>query len=274
MTRRQWMIIILLGLADCLVLSGMLAAVIWTPRLVAQRQGARISPTPSPTAPFVLPPTFTPTPTYTPAPTPTPRPTPLPPTPRPSPTLFPTFTPTPIPPPELVNGTFDQITLSEIPGWVVDPFVNWHPGEPYDPNNSYAYPKFKYADDPLRFITGNTLQIESTDQYAKFQLTFYQVVTVTAGTQVQFEIKAKGYADEGGIQMRVGIDPSGRLSCEGARWSETWSINQNNGLVVLRSPRVRVGTEGRVTVCVYARPDWAVAHKAAFFDDGRLVVFP
>ncbi|MGQ9467996.1 MAG: hypothetical protein ACUVSG_10225, partial [Anaerolineae bacterium] len=67
MTRRQWMIIILLGLADCLVLSGMLAAVIWTPRLVAQRQGARVSPTPSPTATFVLPPTFTPTPTHTPA---------------------------------------------------------------------------------------------------------------------------------------------------------------------------------------------------------------
>ncbi len=274
MTRRQWMIIILLGLADCLVLGGMLAAVIWTPRLAAQRQGARVSPTPSPTATSILPPTFTPTPTFTPAPTPTPRPTQPPPTPRPSPTPFPTLTPTPIPPPELVNGTFDQITLYEIPGWVVDPVVNWSPGEPYDPNNSYAHPKFKYADDPRRFITGNTLQIESTDQYAKFQLTFYQTVNVPAGTQVQFEIKAKGYADEGGIQVRAGIDPAGRSSCEGARWSETRSINQNDDLVVLRSPRVRVGSEGRVTVCVYARPDWAVAHKAAFFDDARLLVFP
>jgi hypothetical protein len=274
MTRKQWLVIILLGLADCLVLGGLVFVVVQTSRLIAARPMADLSLTPSPTATPLLPPTWTPTPTFTPAPTFTPRPTATPAPPTPTITPFPTFTPTPIPPPELVNGTFDQITPFDIPGWTVAAVANWSSGQPYDPENSYAYPKFKYADDPVRFITGNTLQIESTDQYAKFQLTLYQVVNVPTGTQVQFEIKAKGYANEGGIQVRAGIDPNGGAACEKGQWSATQSINQNNGLVILRSPRVRVGTEGRVTVCVYARPDWAVPHKAAFFDDARLLVFP
>lgn len=274
MTRKQWLVIILLGLANCLVLGGLIVAVTQTHRLLAARSAIERSPTPSPTVAPVLPPTWTPTPTFTPAPTPTPRPTPVPPTPGPSPTPFPTLTPTPIPPPELVNATFDQITPFEVPGWTVSAIANWSAGQPYDPESSYAYPKFKYADDPLRFITGNTLQIESTDQYAKFQLTLYQVVNVPAGVQVQFEIKAKGYASAGGIQVRAGIDPRGGAACEKGQWSATRSINQNDGLVVLRSPRVRVGPEGRVTVCAYARPDWAVPHKAAFFDDARLLVSP
>jgi hypothetical protein len=274
MTRKQWLVIVLLGLADCVVLGGLIFAVTQTSRLIGTPSAVGPSPTPSPTATPALPPTWTPTPTFTPAPTPTPRPTPTPAPPTPTSTPFPTLTPTPIPPPELVNGTFDQITPAEVPGWTVSAVANWSAGQPYDPENSYAYPKFKYADDPVRFITGNTLQIESTDQYAKFQVTLYQVVNVPAGTQVQFEIKAKGYADEGGIQMRAGIDPNGGAACERGQWSATQSINQNNGLVVLRSPRVRVGTGGRVTVCFSARPDWAVPHKAAFFDDARLLVFP
>jgi len=173
-----------------------------------------------------------------------------------------------------VNAGFETITGFEIPGWVVDPVVNWRSGEPYDPDNSYAYPKFKYADDPVRFITGNTLQIESTDQYAKFQVTIYQIVAVPSGTQVQFEIKAKGYSDEGGIIVRAGIDPRGRQGCSGAQWGQTRVVNQNDDLVVLRSPRVRVGAEGQVTVCFFAQPEWAVPHKAAFFDDARLLTFP
>jgi len=274
MTRKQWLVIILLGLADCVVLGGLIAVMVMTPRLMAARQETAGLLTPSPTATPVLPPTWTPTPTFTPAPTPTPRPTATPAPPTPTTTPFPTLTPTPVPPPELVNGTFDQITPAEIPGWTISAVANWFAGQPYDPENSYAYPKFKYADDPARFITGNTLQIESTDQYAKFQVTLYQVVNVPAGTQVQFEIKAKGYADEGGIQVRAGIDPNGGAACEKGQWSAMQSINQNDGLVVLRSPRVRVGTEGRVTVCFFARPDWAVPHKAAFFDDAQLLVFP
>lgn len=272
MSRKQWLIIILLGLADCVVLGGLIGAVILTPRLTAGR-GYAPTPTSTPTATPLLPPTWTPTPSRTPFPSPTPRPTAIPPTPLPTVTPFPTFTPTPIPPPQLVNAGFDQINPLDIPGWTVDPVVNWHAGEPYDPQNSYAYPKFKYADDPLRFINGSTLQIESTDQYAKFQLTFYQIVPVQPGTQVQFQIKAKGYSDEGGILMRVGIDPHGGKGCDKAQWSETRTVSQNDDMVVLRSPRVRVGSEGQVTVCVYARPEWAVPHKAAFFDDAELLTF-
>lgn len=273
MSRKQWLVIILLGIADCVVLGGLVLAMVMTPRLTREMAWGP-SPTPSPTPTPILPPTWTPTPSLTPAPTPTPRPsaTPLPVPPTATP--FPTFTPTPVPPPTLVNAGFDQITFAEIPGWVADPVVNWHAGEPYDPNNSYAYPKFKYADDPVRFITGNTLQIESTDQYAKFQVTLYQTVTVPVGTLIQFEVKAKGYSDEGGIVVRAGIDPHGRSGCERAQWGTERVINQNDGLVVLRSPRVRVGAEGAVTACIYARPEWAVAHKAAFFDDAQLLTFP
>ncbi len=273
MSRKQWQIIILLGLADCVVLGMLVLAITLTPRLAA---GGILgpTPTPTPTPTSVLPPTWTPTPSPTPAPTPTPRPTATPSPTVPTPTPLPTFTPTPIPPPELANARFDTITPFEITGWVVDPVVNWHPGEPYDPNNSYAYPKFKYADDPARFITGNTLQIESSDQYAKFQVTIYQIVSVPPGTKVQFEIQAKGYSDEGGIIVRAGIDPRGGDGCGRAQWGQTRVINQNDGQVALRSPQVRVGEEGKVTVCFFAQPEWAVPHKAAFFDDARLVVFP
>lgn len=273
MSRKQWMVIILLGIADCVVLGGLILAVTLTPRLT-QQGVLGPTPTPSPTPTSILPPTWTPTLSPTPAPTPTPRPTATPPPTAPTPTPFPTFTPTPVPPPTLVNAGFDQISPFEIPGWVVDAVVNWRSGEPYDPNNSYAHPKFKYADDPVRFINGSTLQIESTDQYAKFQVTIYQTVTVPSGTLIQFEVKAKGYSDEGGIIVRAGMDPRGRKGCDGAQWGETRVINQNDDLVVLRSPRMRVGTEGAVTVCIYARPEWAVPHKAAFFDDAQLLTFP
>ncbi len=272
LTRRQALILIVLGIADCLVLGMLVLAVALTPR-VAGGQRAAASPTPTGTPTPALPPTWTPTPTFTPVPTPTPRPT-IVPTQGPTPTPFPTFTPTPIPPIEPVNGTFDQITLYDVPGWTVEAVVNWQPGEPYDPNNSYALPKFKYADDPRRLITGNTLQIESTDQYAKFQVALFQVVDVPAGMKARFEIRAKGYSDEGGIIVRAGIDPQGRATCKYATWGPAQTINQNNDVVALRSPQVTVGSGGKVTLCFFAQPEWAVAHKAAFFDDARVIVAP
>ncbi len=73
LTRQQARILIALGVADCLVLGMLVAAMVMTPRL-AQRPSAVASPTPTETPTLLLPPTWTPTPTFTPAPTPTPRP--------------------------------------------------------------------------------------------------------------------------------------------------------------------------------------------------------
>lgn len=273
LTRQQTLIVVALAVADCLVLGMLVFVMVMTPRLAGGPLTAAASPTPTETPTPLLPPTWTPTPTFTPAPTPTPRPRVVP-TAEPTPTPFPTLTPTPIPPIEPVNGTFDQITAFDVPGWTMEAVVNWQPGEPYDPNDSYALPKFKYADDPRRLITGNTLQIESTDQYAKFQLAMFQVVAVPAGLKARFEIKAKGYSDEGGIIVRAGIDPQGRPTCRYATWGPTQVINQDSGAVTLRSPQVTVGSGGRTTLCFFAQPEWAVPHKAAFFDDATVIVSP
>lgn len=273
MTRKQWTIIILLGIADVVVLGGLITAMILTPRLTGMRIGAAGSPTPTPTQ--TLPPTWTPTPTSTPQPTPTRRPTSTP-TPTRTPLTIPTFTPTPTPTPkpiEVVNGDFEQIMLSQVPGWETAAEINWDPGQPYDPYTSYARPIFKPADDPRRFINGTTLQIES-QEYTKFKVTLYQTIEIEAGSRVQFEILSKAYADEGGIVVRVGIDPTGAPACQQGAWSDPALIDQSFGTVTLRSPTVTVREGGKVTICFFAEPQYPVAHKAAFFDDARLIVTP
>ncbi len=272
MTRKQWTIIILLGIADVVVLGGLITAMVLTPRLTGLRIGAATSPTPTPTR--TLPPTWTPTSTATPLPTPTRRPTSTP-TPTRTPLTIPTSTPTPTPTPkpiELTNGDFNQILINQVPGWEIAAEVNWYPGDPYDPNSSFAYPKFKPADDPRRFINGQTLQIESTDAYAKFKVTLYQTVEVDPGSRAQFEILSNAYADGGGMFVRAGIDPTGAPACQRGAWTETMLIDQSFGTVTLRTPAVTVGEGGKVTVCFFAEAQYAVPHKAAFFDDARLIV--
>lgn len=238
------------------------------------------TPTPSPTAPPTLPPrpTNTPTPTATPVPTltPTPTPTPLPPGPVP-----------------IQNGDFNFLLPNRIPGWTWDAFVNYKPGDEFDPETSYAEPMFTAADDPVREIHGATLKVE-TIRWLKFRTWVHQTVTVTAGSQAYFRIKAKAFSSINTLIVKAGIDPTGADNCYGARWGTEARINQDSGTVTLTSPRVIVpaipdekenasedeasgedlGRVGRVTLCFFAEPAYAHVNNAAFFDQAELIVAP
>lgn len=277
MTRRQWIVILVLGLADCLVLGGLAAAVWFTPRL-ATRGGPAGPPESAPTQPpsATLPPTWTPTPSPSPAPTRTPRPTSTP-GPTATPLILPTATPTPTPTPqpvELANADFIDILPDRVPGWEMAALVNWQPGQEFNPDSSYVGPLFKAADDARRVIQGSTLQIESEHPWVKFQVTLYQTVDVPPGSRVRFEIMTNAYSDQGGFHVRAGIDPSGSPACQQGVWTDPLVIDQNSGLVTLRTSEVAVGQGGRVTVCFFAEPQYATLHKAVFFDNARLTVTP
>ena len=178
----------------------------------------------------------------------------------------PTPTPRPVP---LENGDFEDILPDSVPGWEVAAVVNWEPGDDFNPDTSYARPEFKPADDSRRLITGSTLQIQ-TFQWVKFKVTLYQIVEVEPGSQVWFEAKARGYSSGASIRVQVGIDPHGRAACEGGLWGELRLVDQTTGVVTLHSPEGVVGPEGRVTVCLFAEPQYALIHNAAFFDDAEL----
>jgi len=277
-TRKQRLILVFLAVADCVVLGGLAGVVALTPRRPANPPAAAPSPTvyPTETPTAALQPTFTPTPPPSPTGSATRPPRSTPPPTR-TPLIIPTVTPTPSPTPEpvaLQNADFEDIAPSSVAGWEVAAVVNWQPGEDFDPGSSYGAPLFKYADDPLRVINGSTLQIESAGRYVRFKVTLYQTVAVEPGSRVTFEIKSRGYSDEGGIQVQAGIDPNGGPACANGRWSESQAVDQNSDVVTLRSPAGVVGEDGQATVCFFAEPQYAVASKAAFFDDATLVVEP
>jgi septal ring-binding cell division protein DamX len=307
LNRTQKIILIVLAVLDVLVIGGMAAVVIST----SLRQPPP-SPLPPPTQVAVTTgtaaPTWTPTLTTTPRPTIPPRPTNTPTqTPTPYPTRTPTSTPTPIPPgPVTLNGAdFDFLLPNRIPGWEWDAYVNYRAGEEgFDPEASFAEPFFAAADDPARRIDGSTLKIE-TVRWVKFRAWVHQTVTITGGTIAQFQIKANAFSSLDRIIVKAGIDPTGPGHCYDAQWGEVQRINQQDGTVLLTSPRVVVpvlaetpeatatvaatttvtatetteeteptGPLGRVTLCFYAEPTYPHVNNAAFFDQAELIVAP
>ncbi len=272
LTRRQKVVLAVMAVADLVVVC-MVFAVIWR-----SWQQVTAPPPVTPTATErvrgPLQPTWTPTVTPTPLPTIPPRPTN---TPTLTPTPFPTLTPTPLPPTPtpgplpIVNGDFDLLMPNRIPGWTWDAYVNYRPGDEYDPDNSYAEPFFMAADDPARQIHGMTLKVE-TMRWLKFRTWVHQTVTVTAGSVVYFRIKATAFSSLDRVQVKAGIDPTGAEDCYDARWGEMHAINQDDGVVTLKSPRVTVGEEGKVTLCFFAEPTYPHVNNAAFFDQAELIL--
>jgi serine/threonine-protein kinase len=208
-----------------------------------------VIPTPPPTTNFFTL-TDTPTPTATPTPTPTPEPT----------------------SPELRNPGFERIASNVIPGWQWRASDNFISDQDYDPDTTFITPLFKQADDPVRFITGPTLQIDGI-AFIKFRAYVFQTVSVTPNASMYFQAWAGAYADEErSIGVAVGIDPNGGPDCRSARRGETLPINQRDGAVRLVSPEIVAGPDGRVTVCLYAESLTTVpASHAAFFDDAELI---
>ena len=255
----------------------------WTPT---------ITPTPRPTLPSQ--PTRTPTPTSTPRPTETPTPTP---------------TLAPIKPVTLEGPEFDFIMPNRIPGWEWDAYLNYKPGDDFDPEDSYAEPLFTAADDPVRQINGATLKVE-TQRWLKFRTWVHQTVTVPVGSEVMFEIKAKAFSSIDSLIVKAGIDLTGAENCFRAEWGQEMRINQGSGTVTLASPSLIVqeaeeddeatatptplphgeeseeeegeGEEegpppsqiqyGKVTVCFFAEPVLPHVNNAAFFDQAKLTV--
>jgi len=183
-----------------------------------------------------------------------------------------TATPTPVP---LQNPTFDGISWNEIPGWRTGAWVTWAPGQEFDKVNAFAEPNFHQADDPRQWINGSTLQID-TVAWVKLRAWVYQTVAVEAGSTVQFEVRAVGFVKElaGGYIFRAGVDPAGRDGCDGARWGEERLANQQDGVIVLTSPKVAAGQTGQVTLCIFAETQFAQEYHAAFLDDAEMIVLP
>ena len=193
---------------------------------------------------------------------------------------------------------------NRISGWQWYAYVNYKSGET-DPQNSFAEPMFTAADDPARWINGSTLKVE-TVRWLKFRTWVHQTVTVTAGSTVQFSIKVNAFSSADRLIVKAGVDPTGQLHCDNARWGETWRINQDDGIVTLTSPRAVVApmvdkriptptatpdpleretptpvapgeeTEilGQVTICFYAEPAFPDVNNAVFFDQAVLIAVP
>jgi hypothetical protein len=165
------------------------------------------------------------------------------------------------------------IRSSDIPGWSWWAEDNFTPGGVYDPNTSFDTPLFKQADDPVRFITGPTLQIDAV-QHLKFRVHVFQTVLITPTARVRFRVSAGAFSDTGVIQIAAGIDVNGRPNCDNARWGEMAYLDQETGVQTVATPFATVGESGQVTVCFYAEPVYAAVSNAAFFDNAELSVNP
>ena len=282
MSRNKKLILAGLAVLDVVCLCAIVGVVLYSSLpLMGGSSSSTVVPTPSrpPTnTPF---PTWTPKPTFMTIPTRTPRlphtPTSTPTetaTPGPTSTPAPTNTPTPTPKP-LENPTFDGISLNNIPGWQTGAFVNWVPGDEFDPGTSFAEPRFHPADDPSQRINGSTLQID-TEPWVKLQAWVFQSVDVGPGSRVVFEVRAAAVVQDkaGGYFVKAGVDPDGGEGCDRAEWGSVRQINQGDGVVILSSPQVVAGEEGRVTLCMFAETQYAQVWHAAFFDDASITVLP
>ena len=275
MSRKKWLVVAALALADMIVLGAMATVVIRSlpqpPSTLAPGQTPVASPQPIAT----FPPTWTPTLSPTPRPTRTPSPTSMPAeTPTPWPTLTPTLPPTPAPV-LLENPTFEGILENFIPGWRTGAFVNWASGDEFDPATSYATPRFHQADDPRQWINGPTLQID-TVPWVKLRAWVFQTVEVESGSRVQFRVRAVGFVEDmmGGYILKAGVDQNGGEGCETVQWGAEQIVNQENGTVMLTSPEIIAGQAGQVTVCIFAETQFAQVYHAAFFDDAALTMLP
>ncbi len=279
MSGKRWLVVGVLALV-ILVLMGVMAVVVFrsfSPLSSAPEPTFTTAPTLGPTElpAATYPPTWTPTSQPAVVSTRTPKATG---TPTLSPTPFPTATPSATPTPEpapLENPTFDDVLVDMIPGWKTGATANWAPGQDFDTASSFGAPRFHQADDARQWINGPTLQIDTVD-WVKLRAWVYQTAAVTPGSRVQFQVSAMGflYDTTGGYILKAGVDPSGSDGCGGARWSEERIANQNDGVIILTSPRVTAGEGGEVTVCMFAETQFAQVYHAAFFDDAELMVSP
>ncbi len=285
LTRTQKIILIVFVILDLAVIAGLAGIIITAMRNTAQPTPLAV---PAETKSAVKQPTWTPTWTPTPASTLLPRHTN---TPTLTPTPLPTYTPSPTAtpsPPKLVpisGAEFDFLLPNRIPGWKWYAFVNYHSGDEYNPDSSYAEPLFTAADDPLRQINGTTLMVE-TLRWLKFRAWVHQSVTVTAESTVYFRIKAKAFSSLDSLIVKAGIDPQGADNCNNARWGKEIHINQDSGVVTLTSPQIIAASVtdddqdeaasdlSRITVCFYAEPKYPHVNNAAFFDQAELIVTP
>lgn len=180
-----------------------------------------------------------------------------------------------MPPVSLENPTFDGIIGDDIPGWQTGAFVNWSQGEPFDPAVAFAEPRFQKALDPRQQINGSTIQI-STEPWVKLQAWVFQTVAVQPGSQVTFQVSARGFVRElnGGYILKAGVDPAGGEGCENAQWGTERIVDQEDGVIELTSPEVTVGEAGKATVCMFAETQFAQVYHAAFFDEASITVEP
>ncbi len=241
---------------------------------------ATMLPTDTPT--HVPVPTWTNEPTDTPYPTDTPKPTatdtPLP---EATSTFALTFTPRPTEDitagllltgnTRLQNPSFENIDSDLIPGWSWWAEDNFAPGGEYDPDSSFDTPLFKQADDPTRRISGPTLQVDAVE-HLKFKVHIFQTIVVSPTMRVDFEVSAGAFAELGVIWVNAGLDPDGGPDCAGANWSEPVALDQAQGVRTISAPRVKAGSDGKVTVCLYAETLYAAISNAVFFDDAELTL--
>jgi hypothetical protein len=171
----------------------------------------------------------------------------------------------------LQNPGFEDVSDDGIPGWSWWAEDNFEPAGEYDPDSSFDTPLFKQADDPLRRISGPTLQVDAV-QYLKFKVHIFQTVVVSPTTRVDFRVSAGAFAELGVIWISAGLDPDGGPDCADANWSEPVALDQAQGVRTIAAPRVKAGKDGQVTVCLSAETLYSAVSNAAFFDDAELIL--
>jgi len=169
----------------------------------------------------------------------------------------------------LKNGTFDQ----GVGHWQT--YASEHKvydGKDLNYAESFFTPAFKMADDPQRFINDATLQIDAVE-FTRWQGGIYQVVNVPPEAELWFTLQAAAFSTgqdtQGSITVLAGIDPKGGNGCASAVWSDPYSIGhgQQAGLA---SRRIKVGSEGRATICIQGEAQYALYKNALFVDNVKL----
>ena len=170
----------------------------------------------------------------------------------------------------LMNGTFEE-GLGHWMTWASE--RKSYDGSELNYQESYFTPAFKMADDPRRFINNATLQIDGVE-FTRWQGGVYQVVNVPPEAELWFTAAAAvfstGQDAQGHIAVVAGIDPGGKDGCANAVWSEPVNIGHEQKGGRVASPRVKVGSEGRATVCLRGEPQYPLYKNALFVDDVTL----
>lgn len=158
----------------------------------------------------------------------------------------------------------------------------WLSHDPADPDWIIVMPEWKPASDaftnPTRVRTGERAQ-QLFSFYATHEAGFYQQVLVEPGRDYCFSIWGHGWSaqddddaysgpDDGILQQRIGLDPTGGTDWQSGNiiWGTARTQYDLYGLFEVSA----TANASTMTLFVYSQPAYAVKHNDVYWDDARL----